>query len=163
MDPTDHSHHIVHRSSKVSTKVMLNSQKSPHSHVMYFPAKVSIIVMWSKSQKSALQSRDIYWWTSIYRHRSSEPTIAHESLDSSHEPLCCSVMQCGAVCCSVLQWILKSQHYSHVIYIHYSMGWLRWVGSLKLQVSFAEYSLFYRALLQKRPIILRRLLIVAIL
>ena len=34
------------------------------------------------------------------------------------------------------------------------MGWLRLVGSIKLQVSFAEYSLFYRALLQKRPIIL---------
>jgi len=41
------------------------------------------------------------------------------------------------------------------------MGWLRLVGSLKLHVSFAEYSLFYMALLQKRPIILRSLLIVA--
>jgi len=41
------------------------------------------------------------------------------------------------------------------------MGWQRLVGSLKLQVSFAEYRLFYRALLQKRPTILRRLLIVA--
>jgi len=41
------------------------------------------------------------------------------------------------------------------------MGWLRLVSSLKLQVSFAEYSLFYRALLQKRPIILRSLLIAA--
>jgi len=41
------------------------------------------------------------------------------------------------------------------------MGWLRLVGSLKLQVSFAEYSLFYRALLQKRRIVLRSLLIVA--
>jgi len=41
------------------------------------------------------------------------------------------------------------------------MGWLRLVGSLKLQVSFAENRLFYRALLQKRPIILRSLLIVA--
>ena len=41
------------------------------------------------------------------------------------------------------------------------MGWLRLVGSLKLQVSFAEYCLFYRALLQKRPIFLRSLLIVA--
>ena len=29
-------------------------------------------------------------------------------------------------------------------------GWLRLVGSLKLQVSFAEYPLFYRALLQKK-------------
>jgi len=33
-----------------------------------------------------------------------------------------------------------------------NMGWLRLVGSLKFQVSLAEYSLFYRALLQKRPI-----------
>jgi len=41
------------------------------------------------------------------------------------------------------------------------MGWLRLVGSLKWQVSFAEYRLFYRALLQKRPMILRSLLIVA--
>jgi len=42
-----------------------------------------------------------------------------------------------------------------------NMGWLRLVGSLKLQVSFAEYRFFNRALLQKRPIILRSLLIVA--
>jgi len=41
------------------------------------------------------------------------------------------------------------------------MGWLRLVGSLKIWVSFAEYSLFYRALLQKKPRILRSLLIVA--
>jgi len=41
------------------------------------------------------------------------------------------------------------------------MGWLRLVGSLKLQVSFAEYHLFYRALLQKRPTILRSLQVVA--
>ena len=41
------------------------------------------------------------------------------------------------------------------------MGWLRLVGSLKLQVSFAEYHLFYWALLQKRPIILRSLQAVA--
>jgi len=40
-------------------------------------------------------------------------------------------------------------------------GWLRLVGSLKLQVSFAEYSFFDRALLQKRPIILRSLPFVA--
>jgi len=41
------------------------------------------------------------------------------------------------------------------------MGWLRLVGSLKFYVSFAEYGLFYRVLLQKRSIILRSLLIVA--
>jgi len=39
------------------------------------------------------------------------------------------------------------------------MGWLRLVGSLKLYVSFAEYRHFYRALLQKRPIILRSLVV----
>jgi len=33
------------------------------------------------------------------------------------------------------------------------MGWLRLVSSLKIQVSFAEYRLFYRALFKKRPII----------
>ena len=40
-------------------------------------------------------------------------------------------------------------------------GWLWLVGSLKIQVSFAEYRFFYRAFLQKRPIILRSLLIEA--
>ena len=38
------------------------------------------------------------------------------------------------------------------------MGWLRLVGSIKFKVSFAEYSLFYGALSQKRPIILSILL-----
>jgi len=41
------------------------------------------------------------------------------------------------------------------------MGWLRLVGSLKLLVSFAEYHLFYKALLQKRPMILRSLILEA--
>jgi len=41
------------------------------------------------------------------------------------------------------------------------IGWLRLVGSLKRKVFFAEYRLRYWALLQKRPIILRSLLIVA--
>ena len=47
------------------------------------------------------------------------------------------------------------------LFSFYAMGWLRLVGSLKLYVSFAEYRLFYRAPLQKRPIILRSLLIEA--
>ena len=41
------------------------------------------------------------------------------------------------------------------------MGWLRVVGSLKLQVSFAEYRLFSWAPLHQRRIILRSLIIVA--
>jgi len=44
---------------------------------------------------------------------------------------------------------------------HMHMGWPRLVGSIKLQVSFAEYSLSYRSLLHKRPIILRSILTVA--
>ena len=46
-------------------------------------------------------------------------------------------------------------------YVGFVMGWPRVVGMLKLWVSFAEYSLFYRALLQKKLVILRSLLIVA--
>jgi len=42
-----------------------------------------------------------------------------------------------------------------------SMGWLRLVGSLKLQVSFAKEPYKRDHILQKRPIILRRLLVVA--
>jgi len=41
------------------------------------------------------------------------------------------------------------------------MGWLWFAGSFKIYVSFAEYSLFYRTLLQKRPRCLGSLLVVA--
>jgi len=43
----------------------------------------------------------------------------------------------------------------------FNMGWLRLVGSLKLQVSFAKEPYKRDYVLHKRPIILRRLLIVA--
>jgi len=43
----------------------------------------------------------------------------------------------------------------------YRMGWLRWVGCLKIQVSLQNTGLFCRVLLQKRPIFLSILLIVA--
>jgi len=43
----------------------------------------------------------------------------------------------------------KSQSFTTIVCV----GWLRLVGSLKLYASFAEYHIFYRALLQKRPII----------
>jgi len=45
--------------------------------------------------------------------------------------------------------------------ILHSMVWLVLVGSFKLWVSYAEYRLFCRALLQKRPIMFISLLIVA--
>jgi len=46
--------------------------------------------------------------------------------------------------------------YNYRFLLQNAMGWLRFVGSLKLQVSFAECSLFYRALLKKGPIIFYR-------
>jgi len=51
----------------------------------------------------------------------------------------------------VEEWMLEKTNY----------GVARLVGSLKSHTYFAEYSLFYRALLQKRPKISRSLLIVA--
>ena len=51
--------------------------------------------------------------------------------------------------------VMRPQTTASANVLDLDMGWLWLVGSLTLQVSFAEYSLFYRALLQKRPIILR--------
>jgi len=75
----------------------------------------------------------------------------------------CNTLQHTATHCNTLQHTAKSvvKSCSPLLKGPLDMGWLRLVGSFKLQVSFAEYSLFYRALLQKRPIILRSLLIVA--
>ena len=77
--------------------------------------------------------------------------------------------------CHIYEWVTSHMWMSHVTHMNESchsnialdwlcglnVGWLRLVGSSKLQVSSAENSLFYRALLQKRPIMLRSLLIVA--
>ena len=45
--------------------------------------------------------------------------------------------------------------------VHWAMGWLRLVGSLTLQVSFAKETYKRDDILQKRPLILINLLIVA--
>ena len=72
--------------------------------------------------------------------------------------VCCSVVQCVAVCCRVLQCVAVSL-ISHRQYVN--MGWLRFVGSLKLWVSFAKEPYKRKDILQKKPVILRSLLIVA--
>ena len=46
-------------------------------------------------------------------------------------------------------------------YMYSPVGWLWLIGSLKITVSFAEYSLFYRVFLQKRPVFVGSLRIVA--
>jgi len=58
----------------------------------------------------------------------------------------------------VYDWAFLIECKHNMGLFRYTIGWLRSVGSIKLQVSFAEYSLFYKALLQKRPIILSILL-----
>jgi len=59
------------------------------------------------------------------------------------------------------EWVMVRICESFMAHIYECVIWLQLVGSLKLQVSFADYSLSYRALLQKRPVSLRSLLIVA--
>jgi len=82
--------------------------------------------------------------------------------------VCCSVLQCVAVCCSVLQRVAVCCKTSHdflclnaYVGVALAMGWLRSVDSLKLQVSFAKEPYERDYILQKRPIMLRSLLIVA--
>ena len=83
----------------------------------------------------------------------------YTSLRQLHFPL----RRCANYTCTYRMHITYRMPMDYVTYeyIYVCMGWLRLVGSLKLYVSFAKYSLFYRALLQKRPVILRSLLIVA--
>jgi len=74
----------------------------------------------------------------------------------------------------ILSWICVTQNHSMCefsdlclfwrsisLFSDDNMGWLQWVGCLKIQVSLQNTGLFCRALLQKRPIFLSILLIVA--
>jgi len=75
-----------------------------------------------------------------------------------HTATHCNTLQRTATHCSILQHTAAHCNTLQHTARYCTMGWLRLAGSLKLQVSFAEYHLFYRALLQKRHIILRSLL-----
>ena len=77
---------------------------------------------------------------------------------------CCSVwLQCvvAACCCSAwLQCVAVTCHVFHrylanelAVNQRLDMGWLQSVGSIKFQVSFAEYRVFHRALVQNKHII----------
>jgi len=80
--------------------------------------------------------------------------------------LCICVCVCHCLCmrrsasCSTLTYSLRACAAAGCVRTSVFVC-LRLVGSLKSYVSFVEYRLFYRALLQKRPITLRSLLIVA--
>jgi len=74
-----------------------------------------------------------------------------------HTATHCNTLQHTATHCNTLQC---ATHDIAQVFMC-DVGWLWLVGSFKLYVSFAGFRLFYRALLQKRPILLRSLLIVA--
>jgi len=78
--------------------------------------------------------------------------------------VCCRELQCGAVCCCVVnKWpFLCMSSYQGVTRVtQEGMRWLQLVASLKLQVSFAKEPYKRDDILQKRPIIVRSLRIVA--
>ena len=73
---------------------------------------------------------------------------------SANEPLI------TGLCCG--KWLVKRRHSFHLCHlVALYMGWLRLVGSLKLMVSFAKEPYKRDNCLQKRPRILRSLLLVA--
>jgi len=113
-----------------------------------------------------LVSVDMYW--SLLTVRGMLAQIAHHVLNSDDTVLFCrSLFQKNSL--SFYRSLFEG-HFLHVwvsvdtvrvrICITwwtrwhrggFAMGWLRFVKSIKLQASFAENSLFYKALLQKRP------------
>jgi len=93
-------------------------------------------------------------WTQV----NSICPVCRENVPSAQSPpgVCVSASLSICLCVSIYLCICP-------VYLENvpSMGWLRLVGSLKLQVSFAKEPYKRDYVLQKRPIILRRLLIVA--
>jgi len=80
--------------------------------------------------------------------------------------ICVCTCVCACVCVSISYSMFVSVSFSVSVSVGMrvripSMGWLRLVGSLKLQVSFAKEPYKRDGILQKRPVILRSLLIVA--
>jgi len=71
------------------------------------------------------------------------------------------VRERDCVCVSERERGRKRMCVCALLFFRDTMGWLRLVGSLKLQVSFAKEPYKRDDILQKRSIILRRLLIVA--
>ena len=93
---------------------------------------------------------------SVYQHR--EPNRLVDVGKSTTEYISANIRFYTVLPYNIMHCNTHPHAAMHYNALQHTMGWLRSVGSIKLQVSFAEYSLFYRALLQKRPIILSILL-----
>ena len=103
---------------------------------------------------SSHDSKDTQFSLSLFlRHASTHTCIhAHTHVHTPKFLFCSPRILFWSACLNVHACL-------YVMYV--CMKWLRLVGSFKLHVSFTEYSLFYRTILQKRPMISRDLLIVA--
>jgi len=115
---------------------------------------ISIALLWYFSLTHVLPLSHTHTQIHTHTHTPSSRGIVrpHTTLTHTHKYTHTHTHQ-------VLGWLLEHTPPStpHL----YEMRWLRLAGYLNLQVSFAEYRLFYRALLQKSPILLRSLRIVA--
>ena len=120
----------------------------PHTH-----KKLQVSFAYQKSKRDLLFSA-----THIFCHTHTH--LSFFAISAYVCVLCAGVYVCE---CNASHNILQQMPAQSAIYPlpKENMRGLRSVGSFKLQVSLAEYGLFYRALLQKRPIHLRSLLIVA--
>jgi len=148
-----------------SEQVMSHLNETCHiwmSHVTYQG------VIWHKDVMSPMQSFD-----TGRSHITNENNLCHiqkwdrQRIPHSHKQKPCQIGRSHVKYGRVMSHAKTSCHAcSHIQERHrrrvpHTMGWLRWVGSLKVKVFFAKEPYKRDDILQKRPIILRSLLIVA--
>jgi len=81
-------------------------------------------------------------------HRAT-PIVNYKSWHLNREMLWLLRTYISRFTCYHWHFTIEKNHRADFCETSELMGWLRWVGAFKLYVSFAEYSLFYGALLQK--------------
>jgi len=105
------------------------------------------------------RSRFISWIRLVSLAENPRMTASWRSASSS---LCFRAWKWRCLSSSISRSLRRScAFFSQIILSLRCMECLRLVGSLKFYVSFAEYRLFHKALLQERPIILRSLIVLA--
>jgi len=108
-----------------------------------------------RTKSSGQDFECVYWTISIILFWNLFTSKKHESLVGSRGYA--RVYMIARAHTYIYTNILRTRAHTYTcinILTHTDIGWQRLVGSLKWQVSCAAYRLGYRALLQKRPIIL---------
>ena len=139
----------------------------------------------SRMKASRISQNSALWWFDIVNESRADFWEIHLqscALDAQSKPICkealqksehCNTIQLTATHCNTRQHI--AAHLQHTLSVAqslfskvssllnavYGVGCLSLVASLKSYVSAADYRLFCRALLQKRPMFLGSLLIIA--